>query len=254
MLKLGICALCDREKKLIKAHIISRTLFKSVFRDYGNVHYVNIKDLDTNNKVQDAFFDTSLLCAECDNNFSPFEEYFANLLKGQLDRIHAEVKLKLFYPPKYSVDVYEGLNGDKLRMFFLILIWRSSISQQPAFRDVKLSAMECWLKKQIKSGFPDTFDKIYVLLFSLEDVDDIRKESISMPIKSIFGDEHAILFLIRGWVICYILGDSQVPFSEYRHQKGNQLKVVKLSDKQGIILLDKMTNLSGPFRKSPVKY
>ncbi|GAA4180523.1 hypothetical protein [Sphingobacterium ginsenosidimutans] len=110
MEKIGICALCKEKKKFMRAHVISKALFKSIFREYGKVHYVNVADLETPNKVQDAFFDNALYCIECDNTFSPYEQYFADLIRGRLAEIGVTANLKLLCPPNYNIDVHQDVD------------------------------------------------------------------------------------------------------------------------------------------------
>lgn len=254
MKKRGICALCKEEKKFIRAHIISKALFKSIFSEYKKVHYVNVKDLETSNKVQDAFFDNALFCVECDNTFSPFEKYFSDIINGKNIELEIKVKEKRYFPPNYTVDVIEGVDSVKLYLFFLILIWRSSISKQHAFRDVKLNdEMENWIERQIKSGFVDNFEELPVILLSLEDVDDLRKETVIMPIKGMIAQKPVIMFVIKGWIIIYNLERGEIPYNQFRLQNEKQLNIVRLSDEQGILLLNRLTHLTGPFRKSSIE-
>ncbi|GAA4180519.1 hypothetical protein [Sphingobacterium ginsenosidimutans] len=74
-----------------------------------------------------------------------------------------------------------------------------------------------------------------------------------MPVRVMLEQQPVVMFFINGWIIVYNLDDGKIPFFEYRLQNENQIKIVRLSDEQGIILLDKITHLIGPFRKSLVE-
>src|SRR5215217_5129000 len=174
-MKIGICRFCKEEKPLIKAHIISKNLFKAIFNDYGKVHYVPLHDLDKRNKVQDAYYDTAILCHDCDNKFSPYENYFQQFLSGKIGEHEIFPVEKISYP-EYQVDRFEGVNLHNIRMFFVIMLWRSGITQQNAFKDIQLGELQEELFEQIKSGVLTSYDKTPVVLLSVKRVDDVRTQ------------------------------------------------------------------------------
>ena len=72
--------MCCEEKPLIKAHIIPRTFFE-VLRGTGNYTVlVEPKASKQSQYLQAGDFDPEILCAECDNKFSPLDGYGFKIL------------------------------------------------------------------------------------------------------------------------------------------------------------------------------
>lgn len=248
--KTGICKFCGDEKPLIRAHIISKTLFKPILRNFGPVHYVNVGDIDTRNKVQDAFFDTSLLCLDCDGAFGVYEDYFVQFLKSYEAK---DPKLKIgnirYFPPEYAVEEFTGLDNDKLRMFFLITLWRCSVSKQSAFRDIDLKEREEGIKKQIESGVLNDFNELSCVLISLQDVDDVRTDTAITPLKATLGSP-VILFMVNRWMFIYCLGKAhEIALFDHRLNQSGMVPVIKFTHDAGLALINKITGLDGNIRR-----
>jgi len=75
-----LCQFCNEDRKLIRAHIIARCLHKPLLDPSGPMMLLS-KDLCAYPKrVQTGQYDEGILCADCDNGFSPWERYTAELL------------------------------------------------------------------------------------------------------------------------------------------------------------------------------
>lgn len=240
--KIGVCQLCKMEKKLIKAHVISKALFKDIFNIDDRVHLLSPTELDKQNLVQDAFYDTGILCGDCDSSFSLYENYFAQIVRGNLLGLGIRRNGQLTYSDEYSLDLLEGIDHYKLRMFFLITIWRCSISTQPSFKQINLAEREKGIFEQIRSGKTTSYDKIPVILISLEEVNDIRKEVAMTPAIGYLGQHQVAFFVLRGWAFVYNLSSFPTPhLFEYRLSESKDFKIIKFSHRSGVVFLNKMT-------------
>lgn len=241
--KIGICYLCGEYKQLMRAHVISRSLFKQLFKDYKDVHFVAPADLTNKYKVQDAFYDDGILCKECDNTFSPYEAYYNRLIRGDLLKYNKIRLTNITATPEYAIDEYDGVDTHKLRVFFLVTLWRSSISDQPHFKVVDIGAEQAVLAAVLKNPIELDYELFPVILISLKDVDDFRADTTVSPRVSTFGNVPVIMYIVNGWVFIYCTEAGKYPFLfEHRIIPNETLKVIRINHDPGVFLLNQLTN------------
>src|SRR5277367_82322 len=97
--RLVICRLCLRERELIEAHIIPRCFFTQLKSIRGPMRRVT-KEEPYPKRLPTGEYDTAILCAECDNLFSPWEDYTANLLMRNLSSY--SIRNSLLTIPEYD--------------------------------------------------------------------------------------------------------------------------------------------------------
>lgn len=238
----GICRLCGQEKKFIRAHVISKTLFKSIFRNHEKVHLVKQGDLESKNPVQDAFYDNHILCGDCDRSFSPAEEYITNLLGYDLNRLGIALKNTKQLPGMHT-DIYKGVDQKLVRLFFIIMLWRCSISKNPSFNLISLPEYEDWMKAQIVAQLAKDYDILPVIICSLKDVDDIRKDTAVAPSVLFMNGKKIVTLLVKGHVIIYGLETPYPSIFSNRVKPGQELQVVRLDKLTAIPLLNQITGI-----------
>ncbi len=130
-----LCKFCVKEKqRLCEAHIIPRAFHKYMYPDerIGGKPLVILHG-DNNNKGRSwsGLYDKTILCAECDN------------ILGKLDEVGVDA---LLYKPLRLVKTFnhieafvlENVDVLKLKLFFLSVLWRASISQLQEFNSTNL--------------------------------------------------------------------------------------------------------------------
>ncbi len=111
-----ICKLCDKEKKLIRAHIIPESFYskghKKLYAD----------DLIYEKKMPKGLYDTEILCGECDNKIGKLDGLAKKILmdkKGVTSFVyHSNVN------PEQFLNVFKLDNKsmyDSLNLFFISL-------------------------------------------------------------------------------------------------------------------------------------
>lgn len=125
------CKLCLQEKRLIKkSHIIPDFMYKGIFDDK---HKIVQKDFLNSRESfpSDGIYDKHILCAKCDNEIiNSYESYAAKeLFKPTMHEFIGALKHKVngFYGDTTSVTM-SGIDYKKAKLFFLSILWRSSIS------------------------------------------------------------------------------------------------------------------------------
>lgn len=131
----GKCRLCYEEKELIsKSHILPKFFFKKILAEDDEEFVVMNADMSNLKNVRDHGYEGGLLCANCDNKIlSRYEDYGSKFLFGSLSNKNM-LKGKTLDSHHYI----ENVNYHKLKLFFLSLLWRSSISSSRTFTAVKL--------------------------------------------------------------------------------------------------------------------
>ena len=133
------CKLCQEEKGLIKAHIIPRAFYPST-DDPDETMYVLSSDKDDYpKKVRIGFYDQNILCAECEKKFNDWDTHGAYVLKHTT--LHpVSLDGKFYFKGEYNqfFQIRE-FEYDKLKMFFVSLLWRAMASELPMFASVATS-------------------------------------------------------------------------------------------------------------------
>jgi hypothetical protein len=219
------------------------------------VHEIGIADLDARNIVQDAVYDTNILCADCDGSFSQYEKYFSDLVSNELissNKISLQSKHEYI---EFNVDKFANVDHFALRKFFLVTIWRCAISKRDNYRHVDLDSNNEWLREMIlsKSLTNDNYTNYSAVLVSLEDVDDIRTETVIFPQPAMFGKWPVIILMVNRFAIIYNLTPNETPFLfQYQLNRSGFFDVVRFTHDSGLTFLDKLTRNQTRVRRSSV--
>jgi len=159
MSEFGICRLCDCEKTLKESHIIPKFVFRWMKQTGGRY----IRKADNPNKRVDDGVKSYLLCNDCEQSFSKFEDKFAR---------------DIFYP--YSNDNIAIFQYDKdLMKFSISVLYRLlliNLNENQSFDNVHfkelLSALAEW-KNFLHCGTKlKNFSKFHIYFASDEIIKD----------------------------------------------------------------------------------
>jgi hypothetical protein len=156
-----LCRFCEEEKKLIAAHVIPWCLYEPLRYPSPMV----LVSTDSYPKfLPKGQYDREILCADCDNKFSPWEDYTAKLL------MNADAYQK-YRDAKPGDDFYMIPEYDyaKLKLCLLSILWRMSISKLPSFKRIALGPFESVIRKMLLDRNPGRTDQFPVLIFRLTD-------------------------------------------------------------------------------------
>jgi hypothetical protein len=153
------CKLCGKDKKLVKAHIIPEALYKPLL-DRGRPLKIlsNIPGVHPK-KSHVGIYDMGILCRECETIFSPWDDYAQKLLlaKPIPENYRTQNGQKLAYE-------IAGVDYAKLKLFFISVLWRASVSRQQFFSRVSVGTFEPQLKQMILESNPGDADTFAVTL------------------------------------------------------------------------------------------
>ena len=204
-----ICKGCNKDKKLVRAHIIPESFFRDLRANENTLKLVsNVKGIHTK-KAPIGIYDPEILCRECEDRFQKSDDYAAKTL---IDcSTHEELKQ---YGRKVGYRI-NGVNNDLLKIFVISVLWRASISKQTFFKEVNLCALEEKAKKLIWDQSSGNKHDFSFVLAKFDDTGTISKTMLDPHQERWFGKRY-YRFYIGGYIL-YVKADSQVTPEEWAH-------------------------------------
>ena len=157
------CKLCGKDKKLVRAHIIPKSLWKPLFDEQPPPIHSTAPTVDKK-KSPVGVYDTGILCAQCENIFSPWEDYAQKLLLTKpLEKNYLmENGQRIAY-------VETAIDYTKLKLFFISLLWKAAVSNHYFFSRVNVGSFEPQLRRMILKGDPGDPDTFAIMMTKCED-------------------------------------------------------------------------------------
>ena len=171
-MSVGICKLCNGNKKLIKAHIIPRSFTLQTKGDSKQLLEARRHDKMAVHFNQNGFWDDSILCGDCDNGFSVWDEYGFNVLGSPPD-ITALSKDQTAF-------ILRGIDYKLLKLFILSLLWRASVTTHPFFVKIRLGVRENAIAQMLRNQNPGVNNDFPIVLVRLI-VPEALRNSILAP-------------------------------------------------------------------------
>lgn len=160
---MGYCHYCQQQKNLIEAHILPRKFYIKNTND-PKANFQGIHKDGSYKIWQCGFFDKNILCADCDGKIlALYDNEAYNLLldidsKKQIEEWNG---IKVYRYQKGEFD-YE-----KIRKFFISLIWRASISQETINNSINLGQYEDIALDLLKDNIQD--DNLFKVIVCSEE-------------------------------------------------------------------------------------
>jgi hypothetical protein len=182
----------------------------------------NVKERQIRSNIGD--YDTNILCKDCDTIMEKYDDYGKKLLLDQIESFIRHEKNGQVLG--WEIQDFNYLN---LKLFFLSILWRASISTRPFFRRVSLGFYEDKLKDLIWNEQDDE-NHIFgcvVAKFLPADIEGAEK-SILDPDNLTLEARNYYRFYFGGYNI-WIRVDERGVSDQFKHAeitKGTSLKIV----------------------------
>jgi len=157
-MKTGTCKLCLQEKPLLnKSHIIPDFMYRhgKIYHDDHSIHRISLEKTTNSNYTKKGIqysgeYEGGILCKNCDGIIiKEYEDYAINFLFGK------NLKTEFIYTRGKGDLTVSNVDSGMLKLFFLSIFWRSSISSRSFFKHVKLpKEVEEKLRLMILNGSP----------------------------------------------------------------------------------------------------
>jgi hypothetical protein len=194
------CKLCGKDKKLVRAHIIPKSLWKPLFdgQQPPQIHS-NVPPFYSK-KPPVGVYDTGIVCAQCESIFSPWDDYAQKLLLAEPTEEQYVIKngQKIAY-------VETAIDYAKLRLFFISLLWKAAVSNHYFFSRVNVGSFEPQLRRMILKGDPGDPDTFSIMMAKC----DARVGPIVLnPQPERWGEINYYRFYVAGYMV-YIKVDKK---------------------------------------------
>ena len=169
-----------------------------------------------------------LLCEDCDQKIGVYDNYAQSILLGELE----------FYPEAMEkAYIIENYDYKKLKLFFISLLWRSSISKLEEFKLIDVGPFEPRLRELIIGedlGLDDEFS-VFITRFDSrnEKIKFLAEKNILFPAKQkMDGLNYSIFYLTNGYKI-YIKVDKRSSLEIYKKfilKKNKPLVILRIAN------------------------
>ena len=223
------CKLTGVEGKGVDAHIIPKSFYAIDPDEKLPTKLISNAEGQYPKKSPQGIYDQTILTEEGERVFSDWDDYGARLLlKGKSEpeslRNNGEIVA-------YKVAEYDYA---KLKLFFLSILWRASVSSQDFFKKVNLGPHEPFIREALLSGNPYDTDWFAVILAKWSDQEE---KGIGMmdPFRERFeGINYYRMYV--GEYIVYCKVDQRQPSETFRS--------VQLAPESPLIILARDLNKS----------
>ena len=217
------CRLCLQEKRLINAHIIPEGFFR-LLRS-GNV----APEMHSNSpgsfpkRMPVGVYDSTILCGECDQQIAPWDDYGQQVLLQRFQKA-----TPITHQARTVAWSLEEVNYTNLKLFFVALLWRASISSHNFYKRIAVGPFEKRLREMVLESEPGDSQEFAVILARFEDV---SMTAMLDPHPERFDHIFFCRFYLSGFVSYIKVDKRPVPelLSELHLQVGKPLTILTRS-------------------------
>ncbi|WP_157373395.1 hypothetical protein [Algoriphagus terrigena] len=187
---------------------------------YDEKHrYIITTNSDIKNKTnnfelpQSGIHEPNILCKECDNSLlSSFERYFSIFFNSN--------KIPIEKSPNLISDF--DLNGNKffhcsnadyskLKLFFLSILWRSSLSNHEFFKEISLGPHEDKIRLMLLNNSPGDVDDYPVMISIVDQAPKSPKDYIGQPTLKKYKGHKIAGFWISSIMFAVVISSHRKP-------------------------------------------
>ena len=166
----GRCRLCCDSGGLIRSHVISRFMFRPMGR-LGQETPLRFDPIGGTSRP--GHLKEYMLCQRCENQFSQYERVARQFL-ADLNRLPLRSEMQAF--SQLSLD-YRNI-----KLFFLSLIWRCAVCEDPVTGKVELGVRLAHLTDLLQVGDPGTENEFPILLSLLAESQEAKHAVLTVPV------------------------------------------------------------------------
>lgn len=236
-----VCALCLEEKELHESHILPEFLYKDVYDPDHSFFSLSTAAEEPTKRHRKGIYE-KLLCTDCEEIISKYEDYAAKVLRGGI-----LISVRQF-PEKLLIG---NLNYSQFKLFQVSLLWRAAVSSNRAFRGIELGPHAETMRKMLWTKTPGEPHKYGCLLFYSSTAHELMKRMIypfEKMKKKKSGGFQAYRAVLGGLMWAYVVSKRSHLF---QHQEGFLQKNGELPIFNAGPLGDKfMQGFAADFKKS----
>ena len=193
------CRLCQAVAPLSRSHVLPEFLFTSLYDEKHR--FIEVVDMLRGKVTRgQKGYRERLLCAKCESLLNRYER-------------HARIMFVDPLPPKVSKlrRSYPNLEYPRLKLFFLSVLWRASISSLDIFKHVNLGPHEERIRQMVLNGDPGGADAYPTLLWVLNFNGDQLRDFIVEPTHMRVEGRKCYRFVMGGFLIMMFVAGIPAP-------------------------------------------
>lgn len=150
------CRLCLEDKPLCQSHIISEFNYRPMYDDKHRFMILSAEPGEGPQRLQKGLRE-KLLCRDCEKHLSKWEHYVRRFLYGGSG----------FYGRDDGAYHHiSGLDYGQIRLYYLSILWRMSISTLEMYKAVSLGPHEEKIRQMLLASDPGEPDQYVVTCFA----------------------------------------------------------------------------------------
>jgi len=262
------CTLCNKNKKLIDAHIFPDFLYKYIYENNHEVQLLSfdksilVDDKNVNSKtIFSGEYDNNILCSSCDNEIiGSYETYGSQILKriyeyfglvelwpkkkiisrGSYYKVKArnayyKISEKLFFKNRCCFTEFTKIDYRRFKLFILSILFKAIVSKREFSKNINLPHLVNDLRHIIYNGI-NLHELIYpIQILSYIHHKNIPTGGIYQPILSIVPNCSYVSFIIPGLLIRIIIDeiiDLKGRYSKLILKENGSIKVIRISENE----------------------
>lgn len=189
----GMCRLCGQDRRLHESHIIPSFCYKPIRDVKGRLMQLSsVENRDVWGTVGSTGYSERLLCSECEIQFSRYESHAAKLFRLPLPPLVA---------PSRRIREHKTLDYRLLKLFFLSVLWRSSVAKHEFFRYVSLGPHEPKIRDMLFREEPGPMENYPIMVFMLNYGGEKMLGLLTEPTPMTYEQRKFYRFVMAGSVI-----------------------------------------------------
>jgi len=153
------CKFCGNESPLINAHVIPAGFFRRIRQGREPLEVITNSAGEYTKKSQIGEYDNTIVCSNCEVIWQGWDNYAQQLLAEQ--PLNGRT---LYYNNRMICYIVDNYEYTKLKLFFISMAWRASVSTRKFFRNVSLGQFEDVAKQHIMNGNPGDSEDFSVVV------------------------------------------------------------------------------------------
>ena len=209
-MELGICALCEKEKTLIDSHIFPAFMWRSGFKQEPMLEF-SLNEKYPKKRPNGIY--QKLLCNTCEKIICQYEDYGSPFLEQVRGITPKGPHIEIFNKCDNMKGANKKYNYSKLKLLFLSILWRASVSTMPQYAQCDLGNFyNELLRKLLLDNTPSMLPKstfpIAMRCYNLKGSD---TSSLHIPPSKHALKDHRVsyFFVIHGLGVQIGVGDFQ---------------------------------------------
>jgi hypothetical protein len=202
------CRYCGQERKFVRSHAIPEAFFR-VLRDGDRPPIMVSSSVGARpSRAPIGVYDRQTLCDGCEPLFCDHDSYGTDVLINRIEELFQPLQVGSNTLAFFGKDIDQA----KLKMFFLAVLWRATISNQPFYSRVQIGPYKEQLLELLKRGTstdPDEFSVVMSRWLTSEQQQPVA-EGLMSPFLEKWDGVNAVRVYF-GKVVAYIKIDKR-PF------------------------------------------